>query len=291
MFNVALIGHGYWGSKLERYIKENSNFKLKYICDSKCNLNEVWYDKDVSAVIIAVRNEQRYQITKDALINNKHVLSEKPLSMTTAQANILKNLSVENNLILTTDYTFTFSKAIKIALEKIKSKSIGKLLGMDMIVKHIAPFGNGSVYWVLGSHMLSILDMFVPIKELSFSKQDIVTYDNEVETGIINFQKQDFKGQIHLSLNYPSKQVEIVFYGENGTIVYNPKEFQSLIIQYYKRVAKLREENLPKSQQKLSIDESNNLKYTIEHFHNVLIGKEQSNLETAVEITRILEEL
>jgi len=39
MIKTALLGHGYWGSKLERYIKENKNFDLVHICNSKTDMS------------------------------------------------------------------------------------------------------------------------------------------------------------------------------------------------------------------------------------------------------------
>jgi len=53
MIDYALIGCGYRGSKLKRYIEENQNFNLKYVCNSKSDLNEVWKDKQAIAVVVA----------------------------------------------------------------------------------------------------------------------------------------------------------------------------------------------------------------------------------------------
>ena len=60
MINCALIGCGYWGSKLKRYIEENQDFSLKYICNSKSDLNEVWNDKEITAVVVATPNKTHY---------------------------------------------------------------------------------------------------------------------------------------------------------------------------------------------------------------------------------------
>ena len=74
MIDCALIGCGYWGSKLKRYIEENQNFNLKYICNSKSDLNEVWNDKQITAVVVATPNETHSSIVKSALLHGKNVL-------------------------------------------------------------------------------------------------------------------------------------------------------------------------------------------------------------------------
>lgn len=286
MINVALIGHGYWGKILEKYI--TPTFNLRYVCDSKSDLRMVWEDKDVGAVIIAVRNEQRYGITRDALLSGKNVLSEKPLALTYAEACELRATAGRHKRELVTDYTFTQSRLIQTAMGLIKDERIGSLQGVDMRVDHLGPFGGGDAYWLLGSHMLSVLDMFYPLHELSFRKQDIVQQNGVTETGIILLHGE-INGQIHLSLNYPAKRVEVVLYGSDGTMVYNPREEYPLVVTTYERGSWNRDVN--KEARNYSGDESNNLKYVMDYFNRVLLGNAESNIGTAVEITRILEEL
>ena len=286
MTGIALIGHGYWGKILEKYIKADNNFYLKYVCDSKSNLNEVWNDKTVKAVVVAARNEQRYGLVEKALLSGKNVLTEKPLAMTSLEARQLAWIAIEKKLNLVVDYTFMVSKSILIARDlALYKRRIGKIIGFDISVNHLAPFGGGSVYWILGSHMLSVLDMFIPLEKLTFKRQDIFVYKDNIETGVISTDR----GQIHLSLNYPAKTVEFVLYGTTGTIVYNPNKKESLIVENYDRPTWIRD--VPKEEKIFEIDESNNLKYVMGYFSNVIKGKAKSNVDTAIKITKILEEL
>jgi predicted dehydrogenase len=283
--NVALIGHGYWGKILEKYIVKD--FNLKYVCDSKSDLNEVWGDKDCTSVIVAVRNEQRYSIVKQALLSGKNVLAEKPLALKWDEAQELAVLADKNDLSLVIDYTFTVSKGLLLASELVKQGKIGDLLGFDMAVNHLAPFGGGSVYWILGSHTLSVLNMFIPLESLSYKKHDIVIHNGEIETGVIVTNK----GQIHLSLNYPDKTVEVVLYGSKGTIVYNPNKTDSLIVDNYERKTWVKMPDVPHKREICQFDESDNLKYIMAYFKDVIKGKAQSNVDTALMITNILEGL
>jgi len=291
VINVALIGHGYWGTKLEKYILENPDFDLKYVCDSKSDLELVWADKEVTAAVIAVRNEQRYPITRDALLAGKHVLSEKPLALTLTEANDLARLSREQGVVLVVDYTFTFSKSLKMATEIVKSSQIGDLLGFVAQVNHLGKFGGGSVYTILGSHLLSVLGMFLTLGDLSFTKRDLVVVDGSVESGVINIGGSGVRGQVMLSLNYPSKTVEVVLYGSKGTIAYNPNKATPLVCRIYTRQTWVDGADLPGEIVTLQYDEANNLRYVIRYFHDVLNGSAETNLDTAVKITEILEEL
>ena len=132
MINCALIGIGYWGSKLKRYIEENEGFNLKYICDSKFDLNEVWNNKEITAVVIATRNDTHYSMTKSALLSGKNVLSEKPLALKTEECEELKQIALDKNLLLMVEYTYTFSKALEKAQRMVKEGETGNILGFEM---------------------------------------------------------------------------------------------------------------------------------------------------------------
>jgi predicted dehydrogenase len=291
MINCALIGYGYWGSKLKKYIEESQDFDIKYVCNPKSDLNEVWNDKDITVVMVATPNETHYSIVKSALLNGRNVLSEKPLAMKTKECEELRKIALDNNLLLLTEYTYTFSKALQKAQDMVRKGKIGKILGMEMSVRHLGRFKGGSVYWLLGSHMLSILDMFIPIKDFSFEKTNLVIYNDMVETGVIFFRKEDVSGQIVVSLNYPGKEARAIIYGENGTIIYNPVSQPSLQVERYERLEWIVGDKLPKERMEFRIDEANNIRYAIENFAKMLQGEASDNIDQAVEITRILEEL
>lgn len=291
MVDCALIGCGYWGSKLKRYLEGNNNFHLKYVCNSKFDLNQVWNDEQIKAVVVATPNDTHYPIVKSALMSGKNVLSEKPLALKTRECEELKQIASDNNLVLLVEYTYTFSQGLNQAQRMVNEGEIGQVLGIEMAARHLGRFKGGSVYWLLGSHMLSVLDMFTPIKELHFEKTDLVTYDGAVETGAISFKNRDISGQIVVSLNYPGKETRIIIYGETGTIIYNPESQPALQVENYERLSWTVATELPRKRREFQIDESNNLNYAVKQFYEALEGRTEGNAERAVSITRILEEL
>ena len=89
--NVALIGYGYWGKKIFKYLQESGDFKVKYVFFRGLQkLNEstirekygvefvktidlLMADKNVPNVIIATPVDTHYELTKKALLNSKNV--------------------------------------------------------------------------------------------------------------------------------------------------------------------------------------------------------------------------
>lgn len=290
MFITALIGHGYWGSKLERYIEGSQHFGLRYICTSRSNLDEVWNDRQTTAIVVATPNDTRYPIVKSALLHGKNVLTEKPLALKAEECEELKQLALGRNLLLLVDYTWTFSKGLEMAQRMVEEGEIGEILGLEMTMKHLGRFGGGSVYWLLGAHMLSILDMFAPLDELIFERTDLVTYEGEVETGVISFAGK-VSGQIVIGLNYPGKETKVVIYGERGTIIFDPVSQPSLQLERYERLIWTEASKLPREHREFHTDEANNLRYVIEHFAKALRGEAESNVDVAITITKIIESL
>jgi len=293
MINVALIGYGYWGSKLYRYFKENKNFNLKYVyalSKKDCheftnNINDIWQDKEITAVVVVTPINTHYKVVKQALLQGKHVLSEKPLALKTKECLELKRLAKQKGLVLVVEYTWTFSKG----LQKAKKVDIGAIKAIEMDIKHLGRFLKWDVYWLLASHMLSILDMFVPLKTLKFKKTDFLKDRGLAETGMILFENKNVKGRINISTNYPEKETKVVIYGTKGTIIYDPLSKKSLRIGWYKKPKGLLAKDLLTKKRVYSYDEMNNLKYAVEYFYQTLKGKAKANIDRAIEITKIIE--
>ena len=285
LVKVALIGYGYWGKKLEKYLTRDNGFNLVSICNSKTKLEKIF--PKIEAVVIATPIETHYSLAKRALQAGKHVLSEKPLALTTSECLELKQLSIQKRKTIMVEYTQSFSPGLLKAVEI----DIGILESIDMRVRHLGRFMEHDVYWLLASHCLSILDIFVPIKELTFMKVDQIKTDDRTETGIILFEKEKFKGQISLSLNYPGKDYQVVIYGSRGTIIYDTQENPSLKITWYNKKHKLLPPELITDVKQYDLDESNNLDYALKFFYKSITKAQEANINRAIEVTRVLENL
>lgn len=282
--NCALLGKGYWGSILKRYLEQSSFFELVTVCDSKSDLNEVWSDKSIKAVVVATPIETHYEIVKAALLSGKHVLSEKPLALRTDECLDLLEIADKKKVVLETDFIFTYSSALLHARKVVESGELGNVLSLELSTKHLGRFGKYDVYLLLASHMLSVLDMFSPIKELDFCFMDLI----KGESGIIFFEG-DVKGSITVSLNCPWKEAKVLVYCEGGTIQYNPNISPSLSIIAYSKPVWVRSAKIPKKKIDLNYDENHNIRLALSNFHECIVGNRKSNIDLAVEVTSILE--
>ncbi len=68
----------------------------------------------------------------------------------------LKQIALDRNLLLLIEYTYTFSKALLKAQSMVREGEVGKLLGLEMMVKSL---GTGCAGFI-GSHLVERLLMF-----------------------------------------------------------------------------------------------------------------------------------
>ncbi|MBI5596700.1 MAG: Gfo/Idh/MocA family oxidoreductase [Elusimicrobia bacterium] len=287
---VCLIGRGYWGSKLERYLRESPLFELAGV-SGRAGAVEAARNPELEAVVEAVPNAARPRIVSAALTAGNAVFCEKPLCFSVEQCRNLLALSRAREAPLMVDYTHTFSRALAKARELVRSGAIGRLSGAELSVRHLGRFGGGSVYWLLGSHMLSVLDLFVPLEGLRFIRRDLVVCRGAVESGAISAEGPGFRAEISLSLNYPGKDTEVVLYGTEGSVLYRPGSSPALLVRRYRRLRWVVGDLLPGKLSRFSAAEGHNLRFALEAFARLVRRGGPSNGARALAVTKVLERL
>ncbi len=150
--SLALLGAGYWGSKLaHEYITfqkeaKNEEFSFFGIVDpDKERLSKIGdllnlpssmlfteveaclKNPEVDAVHIATPSETHYYLAHQALLDNKHILLEKPMAMSSRDAFKLARLAEKNGRILLVGHIFRFNAALIRAREILEKSAIGKI--------------------------------------------------------------------------------------------------------------------------------------------------------------------
>jgi predicted dehydrogenase len=260
---IALIGNGYWGSKILKYAKDQ--FNVKYVITSKDSLKNPLEDKEVKAAIIATPIETHYHISKKFLKENKHVLIEKPITLYRSEAVALQKLAEEKNLKIGVNYVLCFSEAVRFMISNLAV--IGSIEHIHMSTKHLGRYMAYDVFWLLASHHLSILANIIDLSKTKFRFKKYIYKDNLCTTGAIEF----FLGRIDVSTDFPGKELFIHIYGKDGIMKYEPLSDNPLkIILHNKEYKKLPEELITYTSGTFYSDESNNLRNSMKFFQNLI---------------------
>jgi len=210
MLKTALIGFGYWGSKLARNFQNSENFSLDLIVDiNKKNLSNAKKnyplailssdyksaikENNIDLVIISTPTITHFNISKFALENRKHIMVEKPLSLSIKEVKKLNSIAFKKKKMIFVDYPFLFSGSINFIKKIINQNKYGKVLEIESF-REQAPIRNDvNVIWDLATHDVSILTYL--LKQIPYA----------VNTIKINNIKKKLIDTTYINLKYRKK--------------------------------------------------------------------------------------
>jgi predicted dehydrogenase len=177
---IGVIGYGYWGPNLVRNLAETSDAEVTWCSDMRADrralvqkrypsvrvtedVDEMLRDPSLDAVAIATPVHTHFPLAKRALEHGKHVLVEKPMTSTVAEAEELVALAEKQGLVLMVDHTFVYTGAVQKMKELLTSGDLGELYYFDSVRVNLGLFQHDvDVLWDLAPHDLSILIDLVP---------------------------------------------------------------------------------------------------------------------------------
>ncbi len=174
MIHVAIIGYGYWGPKLVRNFLNTPSCKLTYVVDTNAkrlakvkqrypqlkttlDFNTVVNNPAIDAIVIATPVAYHFPLAKRALEAGKHVLLEKPMTKSVAEAKILIDIALAKGKLLMVDHTYLYNNAVQAIKALIDNNVIGNLMYIDSTRINLGLFQTDvNVLWDLAPHDLSI---------------------------------------------------------------------------------------------------------------------------------------
>jgi predicted dehydrogenase len=179
MKGVGVIGLGYWGPLLVRNFAQQLGTGLRFACDRDQsqldnigkaypgvpltrNYEDVLTSPDVDAVAIATPAHTHYHLAKQALLANKSVLIEKPMTTSVAEAEELVDLARKQGQVLMVDHVYVYSPAVAKVKELVDTGELGNVLYIDSVRINLGLFRKDvNVVWDLAPHDLAIIDHLI----------------------------------------------------------------------------------------------------------------------------------
>jgi UDP-N-acetylglucosamine 3-dehydrogenase len=245
--NVAVFGAGYWGRKLVgEYLslsKSRSDVELKFVVDPdkerlktvgkefglpsnmmEADASTVLNDTSVSAVHLAIPNEQHYPIGMAALEAHKHVLLEKPMALTMRDAIKLARKAEEGNLVLHIAHIFRFNNAVQQAQAFLTNDAIGNPLYYRLAWEALVDPPEGrDIIFDLGPHPIDVLNYLTnewPSRVLSLGRyfRRGKSERADVAEAVMEFEDGTF-ANVALSWLYAGpKKRAVSITGDSGTL-------------------------------------------------------------------------
>lgn len=294
---TALIGYGYWGKIIRRYIESDKSFQLVKICCKEqmnredgvftTDIETIWNDNQIETVFVCTPVATHFEICRQGLLNGKNIFCEKPTVRISTEFEELVYLAEKQNKVLFTDYIYTVSPSILKMKELLPE--IGNIIGIE---GEISQFGNfyqqDTVFEVLGVHLFSVLGCLVPDLKIDSCKSSYLfdLYSGKLQAMINGNIQVMFTCSL---LN--AKKIRIIkIYGMQGTLVFDMMDERGTL--YLQKFENQGNGVIKKCEYKQwKFDEKNNLRIILQKFREILIsGNNQDNLNVARVVNKFLEE-
>jgi predicted dehydrogenase len=187
IINIGVIGYGYWGPNLVRNFNNLSTVRVKTVSDLNLealtrvktryptidvttDCQTIFADPEIDAVAIATPVSTHFSLALAALRAGKHVLVEKPITTTSAEAKRLIEEAQRRRRVLMVDHTFVYTGAVRKMAELLTRQVLGHLYYYDAVRVNLGLFQHDvNVLWDLAVHDLSIMDYILPFKPYGVS--------------------------------------------------------------------------------------------------------------------------
>ncbi|HYD47451.1 MAG TPA: Gfo/Idh/MocA family oxidoreductase [Terriglobales bacterium] len=261
---IGVIGYGYWGPNLMRNLAEIADVELCWCADVRPNrlalakkrhpglqittdATAVVGDPQVEAVVIATPVTTHYPLAKQALQAGKHVLVEKPITHTSAQAEELIELAGRKGVVLMVDHTFIYTGAVRKMKEIIAAGELGELHYLDSVRINLGLFQHDiDVLWDLAAHDLAIFDHVIgePPQFVSAIGSDH-TGSGFCDVAYVTLQfASNFLGHLHVNWLSPVKIRQMLIGGSRQMLVYDDMETTEKIRVYDRGIRVTGEDSL-----------------------------------------------
>ena len=242
----GIIGWGYWGPKIARNLNTVHDAMVTIVADWDANRLKAateslqWiqtttraedvFRADVDGVIVATPVQTHYRLAREALLQGKHVLVEKPLTTNVKEAQDLVELAKQVQCILMVGHTFEYNPAVNELRRLVQSGDLGKIYRVEAERVNLGLFrADTNVIWDLAPHDISILMYILGKKPEEVRVQahahllphiyDVAHLDLEFADGM--------SAHIHVSWLHPCKIRRVTVIGDARMVVYddtNPAE-------------------------------------------------------------------
>lgn len=235
--NIGVVGAGAWGKNIvktlheigvlggisevsaERRAELRATYEVPVVGDPE-ELIELGLD----AVCIAAPAPVHHPLAKMFLLEGHHVFVEKPITLSSVEAEELVWMAKENNKVLMVGHLLLYQPAIQFIKEFIDSGQIGKVHSLNHERLNLGRARKvENVLWSLGVHDVAVC-LFLAGEaptDVVFAGQCVTQPNIEDDTRLSMSFPSGLRGHVHNSWLWPEMRRRLTVVGEKGMLVYD----------------------------------------------------------------------
>ena len=285
MINIAIIGAGYWGSKIVEALKKNTSVGLVQIIDVKNGQTVDDIDSAITAAIIATPVWDHLSTATNLLERGFDVYVEKPMCETADRVRLLGKFVPKQ--ILMVGHIFLYHPALDIIKSNIPR--IGKIKHVD------SQRLNWGIYQTKTTPLLSLLPHDVSILHEIFAEIEVTVIrernftDNRVPDWLsFDLNMGDVTATVTGSWFWPERVRKLTIIGTEGSIVWD-----DVANQVHVYTGKVNERRLTELEEEVYIPDLTvtPLELELNHFVDCVVHRRQpkTDINNALAVAKILD--
>lgn len=249
ILNVGLIGYGVAGDVFHApMVYSVDGLKLYKIYDSSAekenrinskyvgvrfttNIDDIFNDQNIDLVIIATPNIAHYELAVRSLESGKHVIVEKPFTVTSQEADELVQIAKSANKVLTVHHNRRWDSDFKTIKKVIEGNLLGNLVEYEA---HYDRFRNffregawrekdipgGGILFDLGSHLIDQAQVLFGMPKEVFGNLNIQRQGGEITDSFeVILKYENLKVTLKAGMLVRELGPHFTLYGNNGTFM------------------------------------------------------------------------
>ena len=285
MINIAIIGAGYWGSKIVEVLKKNPNVDIVQVIDIKNGqtINDIY--SDIKTAVIATPVWDHLHIAIDLVNRGFDLYIEKPMCETAAEVQMLSNYAP--NQVLMVGHIFLYHPA----LDRVKEH-----LPRIGTVKHVdSQRLNWGIYQTKTTPLLSLLphdvsilnELFTDLAVTSASQRNFT--DNIVPDWVsFNLTMGKATATVTGSWYWPERVRKLTIIGTHGNIVWD-----DVLNQVHVFDGKVNEHRLSELEEEIYVPDLSvtPLELEMDHFVACVVTRQRpkTDVKNALAVAKILD--
>ncbi|HMC84028.1 MAG TPA: Gfo/Idh/MocA family oxidoreductase [Chitinophagaceae bacterium] len=210
------------------------------------SLEELLQDDSIELLVINTPNTTHYEYTKKALLAGKHVLVEKPFTVTVAEGEELVALAKQCNKLITVYHNRRFDSDYRTVKKVVDEKLLGRIVEAEIhydrfkeepgpkLHKETPGPGTGLLY-DLGSHLIDQALQFFGMPDSIFADITIMRKLSKVDDYMeLILYYPGLRARVKSSYLVRESLPSYVFHGTKGSFIKARTDVQEVMLQAHK---------------------------------------------------------
>ena len=247
---VGMIGAGRWGFNWIRTLAALPGVQLRWVCDvspasldrvrqqfpgvkTTTRLADLFEDATLDGIVIATIAPTHFDVARKAIQAGKHVMVEKPMTLTTGDAVELTELAKRLHRVLMVGHLLEYHPIIRHIRSIIESGELGDVYYLYQQRLNLGTIrADENAWWSLAPHDISVANRLLGAAPISVQCRG----QNIVNANIADvvFAALEYPGgklaHVHVSWLDPQKSRKLVVIGSRKMVIFDDTAEQKLVV-------------------------------------------------------------